>query len=120
MISERLDKGVVSYEWLTKFPTGRVRHLNYFTSNHRPILLSLDVDGERHNWRRKSFRFEAMWVSNPGWKDTITRAWDCSPSGTPMYAMALKLKKCKQGLKAWSREHFGHVQSSIKQTKDRL
>ena len=37
-----------------------------------------------------------------------------------MYATALKLKKSKQGLKSWSQEHFGHVQSSIKQTKDRL
>lgn len=48
MIWERLDKGVANYEWLSKFPAGRVRHLNRFTSDHRPILLSLDVGGERH------------------------------------------------------------------------
>ena len=31
-IWERLDRGVANYEWLTRFPTGRVRHLNCFTS----------------------------------------------------------------------------------------
>ena len=37
-----------------------------------------------------------------------------------MYVMAMKLKRCKQRLKAWSRDHFGHVQSSIKETKDQF
>ena len=120
MIWERLDRGVVNYEWLSKFPTGQVRHLNCFTSDHLPILLSLDASGQRRKWHRKLFRFEAMWVLDPGCKDTITRAWDCSPNSTPMFATAMKLKKCKQSLKVWSQDHFGHVTSSIKQTKDQL
>nr|POE75834.1 hypothetical protein CFP56_05104 [Quercus suber] len=53
-------------------------------------------------------------------RDTISRAWSCSPDGTPMYATAMKLKQCKQRLKAWSRDHFGHVQSNIKRTKEWL
>ena len=51
---------MANYEWLAKFPTGRVKHLNYFTSDHRPILLSLDDNGEQQKWTRKPFRFEAM------------------------------------------------------------
>ena len=75
-----------------KFPTGRIRHLNCFASDHRPILLSLDAGGERHKWRKKPFRFEAMWVTDSECRDTISRAWSCSPSGTLMYATAMKLK----------------------------
>ena len=41
-IWERLDRGIANYEWLTRFPTGRVKHLNCFTLDHRPLLLSLD------------------------------------------------------------------------------
>lgn len=48
MIWERLDRGVANYQWWTKFPTRRVGHLNYFTLDHRPILLSLDAGGEHH------------------------------------------------------------------------
>lgn len=64
LIWERLDRGVANYEWLAKFPMGRVKHLNCFTLDHRPILLSLNVDGEHKKWCRKPFRFEAMWVSD--------------------------------------------------------
>ena len=46
MIWKRLDRGATNYEWLSRFPTGRVTHLNCFTSNHRQILLSLDGNGE--------------------------------------------------------------------------
>ena len=107
LIWERLDIGVANYEWLTKFPTSRVRHLNCFTSNHHPILLSLDVGGEHHKWRRKPFRFKVIWVTDSRCKDTISRAWNCSTGGTPMYATAMKLKQCKHSLKVWSRDHFG-------------
>ncbi|KAK7846040.1 hypothetical protein CFP56_008494 [Quercus suber] len=120
LIWERLDRGVANYEWLARFPTGRIKHLNCFTSDHRPILLSLDAGGEHKKWNRKPFRFEAMWVSDSGCRDVITRAWDCTPDGTPMFVTASKLKRCKQSLKAWSREHFGNVKKRIKELKDRL
>nr|POE93905.1 hypothetical protein CFP56_26939 [Quercus suber] len=48
------------------------------------------------------------------------RAWDCTPEGTPMFVTASKLKRCKQSLKLWSREHFGNVKKRIKEVKDRL
>ena len=32
-IWERLDRGVANYEWSTRFPTGRMKHLNCFTSD---------------------------------------------------------------------------------------
>ena len=75
-IWEKLDRGIANYEWMTWFPTGRVKHLNCFTSDHRPILLSLDGCIEYQKWRRKPFRFEAMWSSDPECKEVIERAWD--------------------------------------------
>lgn len=122
LIWERLDRGVANYEWLAKFPMamGRVQHLNCFTSDHRPILLSLNVDGEHQKWCQKPFCFEAMWVSDFGCKETITKAWDCSLDGTPMFIAIKKLNKCKKSLEAWSRDNFGNVQKNIKQIKDCL
>ena len=37
-----------------------------------------------------------------------------------MFATTSKLKRCKQSLKFWSREHFGNVKKRIKELKDRL
>lgn len=120
LIWQRLDRAIAKYEWLTKFPKGRVRHLNYFTSNHHLILLSLNVNGEHQKWRRKLFCFEAMRITNFGCRDIITKAWDCTPDGTPMFVATKKLKKCKRMLKAWSWDHFCNVQKNIKKTKDWL
>ena len=78
LIWERLDRGVANYEWLEKFPTGRMRRIHCFTSDHRPILLALDPNGEHQRWRWKPFRFEAMWLTDLGCRDIVTRAWKCS------------------------------------------
>ena len=115
-----MDKGVANYEWLTRFPTGRVRHLNCFTSDHRPILLYLDDNCEQQKWHRKPFQFESMWISDLECKEVITRAWDCAPDGTPMFVTTTKLKRCKKRLKSWSRDHFGNVKNQIKQVKEKL
>ena len=61
-----------------------------------------------------------MWISDPGCRETITKAWDCALDGTPMFVASQKLKKWMKGLKDWSHDHFGNVQKSIKQLKDRL
>ena len=47
LIWERLDRRVANYEWLARFPIGRVWHLSCFTSDHKPILLTLDAEGEK-------------------------------------------------------------------------
>ena len=66
LILNRLDRGVANYKWLNRFPMGKVQHLHCFTSNHRPLLLALDLNGESHKWKRKPFRFEAMWLMDLG------------------------------------------------------
>lgn len=57
LIWERLDRGVVNYDWLSQFPTGRVQHLHCYTSDHRPVLVSLDSNGKNQRWKRKPFWF---------------------------------------------------------------
>ena len=109
LIWERLDSGVANYEWLARFPTDKVKHLNCFTSYHQPILLSLAANGEQQRWRRKPFQFEAMWTLNPACREVISKAWDYTTEGTPMFKATRKLQRCKKSLKAWNQDHFGNV-----------
>ena len=120
LIWERLDRGVANYDWVSSFPTARIQHLHYYTSDHRPILLSLNGNGEKQRWRRKPFRFESMWVANPGCKAVITEAWAEPVVGNPMFTATTKMKKCKMKLKKWSRESFGSVKNRIKEARERL
>ena len=119
-IWERLDRGVANYELLNRFPTGRIHHLHCFTSDHKPLLLALDPNGESHKWKRKPFRFEAMWLMDPGYGETVSRAWAYKTDGTPMFQATEKLRKCKKMLNKWSGAHFGSVKQQIKQTKEKL
>ena len=119
-IWERLDRGVANYELLNRFPIGRIHHLHCFTSDHKPLLLALDPNGESHKWKRKPFRFEAMWLMDPGYGETVSRAWAYKTDGTPMFQATEKLRKCKKMLNKWSGAHFGSVKQQIKQTKEKL
>ena len=117
LIWERLDRGVANYEWLARFPTGRIRRLHCFTFDHRPILLSLDSNGEHQRLKRKPFRFEAMWLTGPDFNGVVSRAWAINHDGTPMHVVSKKLKTCKKMLTAWNLDHFGSV---LKKTKKNL
>ena len=55
VIWERLDRGVANYDWMAKFPTAAIRHLHCISSDHRPLLLMLNPNGELARWKRKPF-----------------------------------------------------------------
>ena len=40
----RLDRGVATIDWILKFPTSRIHHLNAFHSDHKPLLLCSDSE----------------------------------------------------------------------------
>ena len=87
----------------------RIRHSNCFTTDHHPILLSLDSNGEHQCWRQKPFRFKATWLTNLECNGVIFRAWVVNHDGTPMHVVTKKLKNCKKMLTAWNCDHFGNV-----------
>ena len=93
---------MVNYDWLSRFPTGRIRHLNCYTLDHRPILLSLDSNGETQSWKRKPFCFEVMWLTDLECSGVISTAWACNAEGSPMVVATKKVAKCKKMLKAWN------------------
>ena len=64
VVWERLDRGVANYDWMAKFPAASIRHLYCHASDHRPILLMFDSNGESMRWKWKPFRFEEMWLAN--------------------------------------------------------
>ena len=64
VVWERLDWGVVNYDWMAKFPAASIRHLHYIASDHWPILLRFDPNSESVRWKRKPFCFKEMWLAN--------------------------------------------------------
>ena len=51
----RLDRGVALVEWILKFPSSRIHHLEAFHSDHKPILLCTNSKLKHFYKKRHSF-----------------------------------------------------------------
>ena len=68
------------------------------TSNHKPILLQLEEEG---NLGPIPFQFSSLWEENEGFMDVVSNAWHTPVVGSPNYVWEHKLKATKISLKEW-------------------
>lgn len=100
-VQERLDWSLANFNWFSNFKDGYVEHLNWFKSDHRPVLLRLGQGIERSPHRR--FRFIATWVTDGSFKDLIKDNWGNDPSWPT--AISSLTKKIQD----WNRNVFGNI-----------
>jgi hypothetical protein len=70
--------------------------------------------------KRKPFRFEDMWRTNPSYEQAITTAWLPKNRGSPMNQVQEKIQRCSKGLMKWSRAHFKSITTQLKAKRDQL
>ena len=74
----QLDKGVATVNWILRFPSTRVHHLDAFHSNHKPLLLCTDSEFKRFYRKGHPFRFEAMWIKEESCESVVQDSWGVS------------------------------------------
>lgn len=76
-IKERLDRFVSIDKLRNKFKRANIIHLNYHTSDHRPILANLSKDPVTAAKRKKArpIRFEDSWSTFEECKIIIGNHW---------------------------------------------
>ncbi|RVW62494.1 hypothetical protein CK203_064025 [Vitis vinifera] len=105
----RLDRFMVSPNWLDQFRNVTQKRLSRPISDHFPII----IEGGGIRRGPSPFRFENMWLKVEGFKDLLRSWWQgMSVSGRASYKLATKLKGIKQKLKVWNREVFGNLESN--------
>ena len=112
---ERLDRAVVIMDWLEKFPTTKVVHMECGFSNHKPIFIYLN--GIPKN-RQKSWHFEHMWLEEEGCRDTIESTWLYDVPSHPMAWFEGKISQCQSKLKWWSRVAIGNITCLLKEKNE--
>ena len=80
--------------WFQKFPGTRVHHLSCMSSDHSPLLINLS--GLPKPRRKRCFRFEEMWLSDPTCGETIEEVWSSTWEPNPRIAILKKWTKCEQ------------------------
>ncbi|XXG85840.1 hypothetical protein AAC387_Pa11g0856 [Persea americana] len=102
----RLDRFLVSSDWLETYPEVIQTALPKPVSNHCSIML----DSECERWGPSPFRFELMWLQEENFTKLVQKWWEeIRVDGWAGHRLATKLKLLKTKLKEWAKEHFEKV-----------
>ena len=113
----RLDRFLVSHEWLATWPNSIQATLARNFPDHCPIVLrSKEID-----WGPKPFRIMDCWLLDRSFKETVHHCWTSNQqAGWGGYILKEKIKKLKHNLKRWNREHFGDTFTKVKRIESEL
>jgi len=106
MAKSRMDRILVSTEWLEHWPDSRQYIMGRQVSDHCALMLKpVTID-----WGPKPFKTLNIWKSDPTFKKTVKQSWETYiGKGNPMIILKEKLKKLKFDLKTWNKEVFGFI-----------
>ncbi|XP_074305989.1 uncharacterized protein LOC141641217 [Silene latifolia] len=109
-----IDRAMCSESWLELFPYAKLYHLEREWSDHAPIKLTFDrreIGGKT----RSRFRFEQIWVGEPGCEEAIERGM-ARGHGSLMEG----LKECARELHAWKKINIGKIRRSLETKRRQL
>ena len=102
----RIDRTLVSVDWVDHFGNVSQRVLPCVISDHCPLL----VEAGGVDRGRSAFKFENMWLRAEGFLERVKHWWEgYSFLGSPSFVLAQKLKALKEDLKKWNKEEFGDL-----------
>ena len=109
----QLDREVATMDWIFKFPTSRIHHLDAFHSNHKPFLLCLDSELNCFYCKGCPFRFETMWLKDISCEGVVKDSWGDDSMGGSVWSFNRKIFACQDNLREWNRKSFGHVRNLL-------
>ncbi|XP_061361012.1 uncharacterized protein LOC133304941 [Gastrolobium bilobum] len=112
-LRERIDRIVVNEEWHRSFPDRYMVHLQFYGSDHRPIVLK-DGNGCRNTDGPKPFRFLAAWLTNTSFREVVENCWSKEAEWIPA-----KNKFHKEAT-SWHQDRFKEDQKKKFQIQRRL
>ena len=101
LIQERIDKFFVNPSWCLMFPEAKVVHLTRCHSYHCPVLL--DMQPRSNANRKKPFKFQTCWLSDPTFPNIVSQAWRHYP------ILADAIASFTKEAKKWNKTQFGNV-----------
>jgi hypothetical protein len=119
-IRERLDRGLANDAWLVKFPNSSLHHLNYFRSDHRPILMCIEEPIVEERSGPAVLRFEARWLKEKNFMEIVQGAWDADGPGNLNNSLAGKLARVHDHLHKWDKSVLKRTKNNLRKTQREL
>ena len=102
----RIDRTLVSVDWVDHFGNVSQRVLPHVTFDHCPLLVEAGAVGRG----RCAFKFENMWLKVEGFVKRVKHWWErYNFMGSISFVLAKKLKPLKEDPKKWNKEDFGDL-----------
>ena len=115
-VQVRLDRAVVDEAWRDLFLLAKVVHLALPCSDHRPVLVQLQV-GDEPRRQRPPPRYEIMWEWQSALPGIIEEAWAKKRHAGNLGEVANSLKSVMSSLRTWGAENFGHITKKIEKRR---
>ncbi|XP_018858372.1 uncharacterized protein LOC109020378 [Juglans regia] len=99
-----LDRALGNSIWLDQWKSHAVEVVLVHTSDHKPILIFMDVKDFEVPGRARPFRYEAKWANREDCKKVVEDAWKATMLFPNKLAKTMdSLHSCKLKLVEWSR-----------------
>jgi len=102
-IMERLDRILVNVSLLSSFAAGHTKILSTTTSDHFPILLTLDSHA---HLGPIPFRYNPLWRDSAEAEAIIEETWKQHIEGSPIHIWETKLRNIRKALKDWAKASY--------------
>ncbi|GKU89353.1 hypothetical protein SLEP1_g3500 [Rubroshorea leprosula] len=113
----RLDRFLLTEEWLLNWEGMKQWGLARRVSDHYPLLLKNEVK----DWGPKPFCFFNTWLQHPNFKEWASKEWKTmNIKGWSGFVLKEKLKGMKASLKKWSKEHYIELDKKIEECKEQI
>ncbi|KAI0510194.1 hypothetical protein KFK09_010794 [Dendrobium nobile] len=118
---QRLDRILFNNDWIAKFHMTHVEHLSRTTSDHAPLLLSINAN---KSFISSAFKFQNMWLLNQEFLNIVGMNWEAPifPNNN-IYGMTKlwnKLSRLKQVLRWWNKHVFKNLFDNIKEAENEV
>jgi hypothetical protein len=98
----RLDRVLLSTDWMLKWTNPNVWALSRDVSDHCPLVVQYNSS----EWGMKPFQFNNFWLQHKSIKYVVVQHWDgYACSGWMGFVIKDRLKNLKICLKSWSAEN---------------
>ncbi|XP_060961746.1 uncharacterized protein LOC133031961 [Cannabis sativa] len=110
-VEVRLDRALVSKQWLEVFNSSKLFNLNFSSSDHCPIYLESII--VKNVYGPKKFKFENAWLREPLCLQVVKDVWEREPRLDDQN----KIKMCGDALSIYGKDYIGDFNTRIKEAK---
>ncbi|KAK3221777.1 hypothetical protein Dsin_008802 [Dipteronia sinensis] len=123
-IMERLDRALCNRSWRAEFPQFVVRVLEFWGSDHRPLIIDFTSAVSNRNYsminRGMRFFFEDCWVDDKDCQAIVEAAWKSQELPCLVGNVLNKIEECGRRLKSWNLKKRGELRQNLKVKRDAL